>query len=72
MAFSNLVKSRSRAIGLKNDQMALEFDRRLRSITAEPAVKFQSHPTNSFIDLAASRLDETSILQLANISDRHL
>ena len=55
---SNLVKSRSREIRLNNYQMALEFDRRVRSTTAEPPVKFQSNPLTLTIDLAASRLDE--------------
>ena len=45
-------------IDLYNYQMALKFDRRLRSGTPEPPFKSQSHPATLSIDLVASRLDE--------------
>ena len=58
LAFPNLAKSRSREIDSISCQMALKFDRRLRSDTAETPVKFRSHPKILNTNLAASRLDE--------------
>ena len=58
LAFSNLVKSRSHGIGLKNYQLALKFDWRLRGSTAETPDKFQSHPQTLNPNLATSRLHE--------------
>ena len=49
LTFPNLDKSRSREIGLYTYQMALEFDRGHRSGTAEPHVKFQSHPATLIV-----------------------
>ena len=39
-------------------RMAPKFSRRLRSITAEPPVKFQGHMTTFTVDLATLRLGE--------------
>ena len=72
LTFSNLVKSRSRDIVLYNQNMALTFDMPLRISTAEPPVKFHSHPVILSMDLAASRLDEIWERQLTFLRAMHL
>ena len=57
-AFSYLVKSRGGEIDSRISWMALKFYGRLRRITAEPPVKFQSHLIIRKTNLACSRLDE--------------
>ena len=42
LIFVNLVKSQGLEINIKSYWIALKFDMRLRSSTAEPPVKFQS------------------------------
>ena len=58
LAFSNLAKSLSRENGIYKYNIALKFDWRLHISTAEPPVKFQTHPATLSMDLVASRLDE--------------
>ena len=65
LAFPNLAKSRSHKVNSRSYRMALIFDRRLRSGTAETPVEFWSHPKNFNTNLAASRRDEIWESELA-------
>lgn len=71
VVLTNLVMSRSRGIGVKNNHMALAFDGSLRSSTAEPPVKFQDQAATVSIDITASRHDQSWKVSLLFISETH-